>query len=263
MSSRCYNNKTCGGLQNVVDISSQRPLELDITYVCDMACLQCNRALGLIGSHEMMTIDQVSRVLHESASMQRPYLEIRVLGGEPTLHPHLSGIVDTLDWYRRQVGNCSVSLWTHGHGEQVKQEIGKLPAWIRIRVSAKQPKVVGEGFDAFLAAPLDYQESHAQDYWNGCGQIAPGRCGIGVSPYGVYSCPCAAAIDRIVGLDIGLTSLTDACDERFRKQCDQLCRYCGHFLVDRGVQVSTETVSDTWQVLRDRYRTHRPRLVRY
>jgi len=246
-----------------MDISIQRALELDVTYFCNLGCKQCNRALGLFPSNDMMTIEQVNKILHESALMEQPYTEIRVLGGEPTLHPHLFEIVKILDWYRHQVSNCKTSLWTHGQGELIKQKLKKLPTWLQIRVTPKVPKLGGENFEAFLAAPVDYKQLHTEDYRNGCGQIVAGKCGIGVSMYGIYVCPIAAAIDRIVGLDIGLKTLKEVSSTNFREQCNQLCRYCGHFLVDRGIEVSIETVSETWRELRKTFRTRIPQLTYY
>ena len=240
-----------------------RSLELDITYECNMGCLQCNRALGVCPSQEMMTIEQIRKVLSESLSMAKPFSEIRVLGGEPTLHPQISKIVVVLDWYRTQVGECSISIWTHGDGERTKQKLKNLPAWIRIRVSHKILKIGGDKFEPFLAAPIDYSGICSGDYNNGCKQISPGKCGVGISLYGIYVCPVAAAIDRVLGIDIGIRNLTDISNVRFREQCEQLCRYCGHFLKDHGIVVPITTVSDTWRLLIKRYKTRRSMLTLY
>lgn len=240
-----------------------RSLELDVTYECNMGCMQCNRVLGVCPSQEMMTIEQIRKVLNESLSMTQPYKEIRVLGGEPTLHPQISNIVVMLDWYRSQVTESSISIWTHGHGEHVKQELENLPAWMRIRVSHKELKIGGDEFEPFLVAPIDYSSIYPGDYNKGCKQIAPGKCGIGVSLYGIYVCPVASAIDRVLGLDIGIKNLTEISSVKFREQCDQLCRYCGHFLQDHGIVVPITTVSDTWRLLIKRYKTRRPILTLY
>lgn len=240
-----------------------RALELDVTYKCNMGCMQCNRALGVCPSQEMMTIEQIQKVLSESLSMAKPYQEIRVLGGEPTLHPQISKIVIALDWYRSQVVESSISIWTNGHGERVKQELKNLPAWMRIRVSHKKLKVGGDEFEPFLAAPIDYSGICLKDYNKGCSQIAIGKCGVGVSLYGIYVCPVAAAIDRVVGLDIGIRNLTEISSERLREQCGQLCRYCGHFLKDNGLILPIKTVSDTWRMLIKRYKKRRSELTLY
>lgn len=240
-----------------------RSLELDITYECNMRCMQCNRVLGVCPSQEMMTIEQIRKVLCESLSMTRPYQTIRVLGGEPTLHPQISKIMAVLDWYRSQVSESRISIWTHGYGERVRQGLNKLPAWIEIRVSHKELKVGGDDFEPFLAAPIDYSTICPRSYNKGCRQIAPGKCGIGISLYGIYVCPVAAAIDRVLGLDIGIRSLTETSNLIFREQCERLCRYCGHFLKDHGIILPMTTVSDTWQMLIKRYKTRQSILTLY
>ncbi len=123
----------------------------------------------------MMTIEQIQKVLHESLSLEFPYQEIRVLGGEPTRHPELSTIVMLLDWYRLQVDECSISLWTHVYGERVKQKLKALPEWMRIRISGKEPGIYQKGFESFLVAPADYLDISPEKYRNGCKHIAPDK----------------------------------------------------------------------------------------
>ena len=250
-------------LQGVSNISIQRALELDITYKCNMSCMQCNRVLGIFPSCETMSVEQIERILEESASMNKPFLNIRILGGEPTLHPHLLEILSVLDIYRRQLKNCAISLWTNSNGEDTKKRLKQMPSWVKIHKASKKTKIGNEYFQAFLAAPIDYKGLHDEDYWSGCGQIRMGKCGVGISSFGVYVCPVAAAIDRVVGLNIGLKSLKEISNESFSKQCNQLCCYCGHFLVDRGIIVPIETVSNTWLRMKNSTKTQRILLTRY
>ena len=251
-------------LQGVTNIFTQRSLEIDITYVCDMACLQCNRALGILPTAEKMTVEQIEKVLNESLALEQPFKNIWILGGEPTLHPHLPEILKVLEHYHTQVENCEVTLWSHGSGKIVPEKLKNLPAWINLKVSPKKPKLGGEGFEAFLAAPLDYPDYHDGNYSNGCTQIAPTKQGVSVSPYGIYGCPVAATIDRVVGLDIGIKKLDQISNENFREQLNQLCRYCGHFLSNQNMELGLESVSSTWQTLRDSHKSgNKPKLTRY
>ena len=243
--------------------NGQRCLEFDITYNCDMGCKQCNRACVVCPSTDVMTCDQVRRVLDESLSLASPYREIWVLGGEPSLHPRLSTIIEALNSYRKQVDGCVVRLWTHGWGDRVRRVLEQLPAWVGITVSAKEPGIAPHGFNAFLLAPIDYRDICSDDYENGCSWIAPGKCGVGISRHGIYVCAVAAAIDRVVGLNIGLKSLADVSNMSFRNQCKQLCGYCGHFLADRGVRLTGVAVSTTWHQLVAKYHGERPRLTLY
>lgn len=248
-------------LQGVVNIPMERALELDITYACNMSCTQCNRALGLLPSKAMMTVKQVSGILRESSRLSQPYTDIRILGGEPTLHPHLFAILDEAFLYKSVVPDSTVSLWSHGYGNKVQERLDALPSWLEVKKSPKLPIVGSEQFDTFLAAPVDHTDENSAAFYDGCSYIGPGRTGVGVTVYGIYVCPVAGAIDRVVGLDVGLRNLSEVTMEAFRKQCDSLCRYCGHFLVDSGLNFDRKTISPTWRKFREAYRKHQPVLT--
>lgn len=256
-------NLSDGSLQGVLDISGQRALEIDITYACNMRCIQCNRALGIFPSTERMTVEQIEMILHESLILTKPFRMIRILGGEPTLHPHIVDIVDVLEKYYTLVENCEISLWTNGGGNHVKSVLAMLPPWIRVRTSPKKLKLGGESFEPFLVAPIDYPSYHDNDFSNGCKHIAPGKCGVGVSIYGVYVCPIAAAIDRIVRLNIGIKNLAEVSNINFRQQCEQLCQFCGHFLFDRGVKFDLATISSTWKKLLIEHKANERKLTSF
>lgn len=236
-------------LQEGNDIPLQRALELDIVYSCNLKCLQCNRALGIFPSSERMTVSQVKKVLNESLALPHPFQDIRILGGEPTLHPQLPDILALLEYYHNQVNGSVISLWSNGTNRSFTEKLVKLSPWLTLRISTKDSPFGGDSFEPFLAAPRDFLDATNEDYANGCTYIHPGKCGVGASPYGIYVCPVAAAIDRILGKDIGLKSLLEISGEAFRKQCVLLCSYCGHYLYSHGVSIGLETISESWHAL--------------
>ncbi len=93
--------------------------------------------------------------------------------------------------------------------------------------------------------------------------VSPEKSGIGVSRHGIYVCAVAGAIDRVVGLDIGLRSLLEVSDRRFREQCKALCGYCGHFLVENEVLLENVSMSKIWRELVTAYHRATPVLTLY
>lgn len=236
-------------LQGVTQITSERALELDITYVCNMGCVQCNRGIGVIPSKEFVTTSQIKKLLDQCLKLSRPFEQLRILGGEPTLHPDLSEILSIINVYRKEVKNCIVTLWSHGYGRLVQERLKQLPKWVNVKISPKKPIIGGENFEAFLAAPIDFENQHDKSYSEGCWQIRAGKCGVSFTPFGIYACPVAGAIDRIIRLNIGIKDTTEISTESFKNQCKQLCRYCGHYLTYHDIHVSKDTISKTWKNL--------------
>lgn len=250
-------------LQGVVNIVRDRALELDITYVCNMACLQCNRGLGVLSGKDAVSVAQIQKLLDQLLMMDRPFDKIRILGGEPTLHPDLHEILDLLLVYKNKVKDCVVTLWSHGYGKRVQENLAKLPKWLEVQISPKLPRVGGDGFEAFLAAPIDYSEKHDSNYAEACTYIGPGKCGVGFTPYGIYACPVQGAIDRLISLDIGIKNANDINTETFKIQCEKLCGYCGHFLTDNGITLPTDTVSPTWETLVEKNCRKKPTISKF
>lgn len=250
-------------LQGVTNISEDRALELDITYVCNMACLQCNRGLGVLPGKDSVSVDQIKKLLDQLLEMDRPFHDIRILGGEPTLHPHLHEILDLLYEYKNKVEGCVVTLWSHGYGKKVQHNLTLLPDWLEVQISPKMPRVGGEGFEAFLAAPIDYKDQHDENYAKGCTYIGAGKCGVGFTPYGIYACPVQGAIDRLINLDIGIKDASEISTETFIMQCEKLCGYCGHYLSDNDIRVPVDTISPAWQEIIKQNKKKRPTISKF
>jgi hypothetical protein len=228
-----------------------------------MYCQQCNRVCGVCPSHDIMTVEQVQRIFDESLSLAAPYQRIWLIGGEPTLYPKLSQLMQVVSRYRNEVQGCSIRFWTHGWGKHVARVLDALPPWVQITVSAKEPGKAPPHFNPFLLAPLDYPGVCPDSYENGCSWIAPDRSGIGITRHGIYVCAVAGAIDRVVGRDLGLMSLHDVSEAHFRHQCRVFCGYCGHFLADKGIGPEDVSMSETWRRLVADYEKNPPTLTLY
>jgi hypothetical protein len=67
-------------------------LWLEITGKCQLTCEHCYAKSGPHGTHGAMTRDDWCRVIDEASEMGAP--TIQIIGGEPTLHPDLSALIE-------------------------------------------------------------------------------------------------------------------------------------------------------------------------
>lgn len=202
---------------------SRTRIEIDITWACDLRCPNCNRSCAQAPTGEQMTVAQVKNFVDESLERHKRWDRIRVLGGEPTLHPQLLLILSELNRYRTTFPDVVVEIATHGHGERVQRVLRTLPDWVRVDNSHKAGPE--QNFEPFNVAPIDTSLRDA-DFRNGCPITAV--CGIGLGPRGYTPCAVAGGIDRVVGLNAARRTLPDDHDDLF-DQLDLFCRWCGHF----------------------------------
>jgi hypothetical protein len=239
-------------------------IEVDITYSCNLGCANCNRSCRQAPSDERMTIGQIEAFVDESRARREPWRRIRVLGGEPTLHPSVLAILEIVRG-AFDTGETIVELVTNGRGPAAERVLRSLPAGVDVDNSHKAGPMQLE-FRPFNVAPRDLLRHRLSAFENAC-QVAS-VCGMGLSPFGYYCCAVAAAIDRVFGFDIGRQTLPGDEDDML-DQARVLCRLCGRFLDGHFVPhnlrrpLSGEPVSHTWRKEYDRYADSPPSLTRY
>jgi hypothetical protein len=251
---------------------SRDRIEIDITYECNIRCDDCNRSVGRAPSDERMDLDQVRRFIDESVASRIRWETIRIVGGEPTLHPELLEILYVLSAYQREHSpNTVMVLVTNGVGRRVNTRLRQL-ALRQLASSRLSGRIVVENSNKaqrepahqpFNRAPLDLPRYRQADFGNGC--WISERCGIGLTPYGYYPCAVAGSIDRVLGLDRGRKRLPDAGDG-MRDLFAVFCAYCGHFcpgsLAPSGGEPGPR-ISPSWIRAYDRFQTDQPALTRY
>ncbi len=234
-------------------------IEIDITYACNLHCLNCNRSVRQAREAMHMPLSMVSRFVDDSISRGQRWRRIRVLGGEPTLHPKFEAIVAELLRYRRWNAACIVEVVTNGFGESVVAALRRLPGEVMVDNSAKASPVQVH-FGPFNMAPVDDAAYRHADFSNGCAVLRD--CGMGLTPMGYYPCAVAGGIDRITGDGLGRASLPDDSDD-MAEVAARLCRLCGRFrdghFVPRVLRpvLDTEQVSPSWQALYARWHARR------
>ncbi len=200
-------------------------IEIDITYLCNLHCLNCNRSVAQAREALHMTVDFVARFVDESLSRGKRWRRIRVLGGEPTLHPEFSAIVAELLRYRAACPDTIVEVVTNGHGKRVQAALDGLPDEVMVDNSNKESPIQPH-FGPFNLAPVDDPSFEGASYTNGCAVLE--ECGVGLTPMGYYPCAVAGGIDRILGEGIGRSVLPDDGDDMLAAT-ERLCRLCGRF----------------------------------
>ncbi len=241
-------------------------IEIDITYSCNLKCNNCNRSCSQAPTNTYMTIGQIQKFISQAKESKHKFRTIRILGGEPTLHPDLLEILALLlnfrDYYAPET---IIELATNGYGTFVKKTIESLPKEVVvINTHKSRPDV--ESFEPFNLAPRDFTNFTEEDYLNACWITE--ECGIGLNMYGYYHCAVAAGIDRVLGFDMGLKQLPTA-QEDFIEQKKLFCSYCGHFLSRKRVHTKERKkiygapMSKSWKSAYKIYEAKKPVLKRF
>lgn len=220
---------------------SRSCVEIDITYQCNLKCLNCNRSCTQAPSHTEMPVADIAAFIRQSIEKKIAWKRIRLLGGEPALHSRVFDIIDLLMAYQRE-HNPSVKLvlGTNYYGKRVHRVLDQLPGNIAIKSTLKSSRI--HLFKPFNRAPIDTWHNRFSEYTCGCRIIE--ECGLGVTPSGYYMCAIAGGIDRIFGYQLGRPAIPDRSDN-LTDQMAIFCRLCGHF----GFQWPTRRtiMSKTWQ----------------
>lgn len=239
---------------------SREMAEVDITYRCNLACNNCNRSLGdgQAKSKAGMSLEQFDKFLDESVASNHQWKIIKILGGEPTMHPQFFEIIESVKNYKKNHNKTvEIQLWTNGCGQKVESILEQLDDDIVVINSSKQ-KGDEQVFNAFNLAPIDSGLYRFSDFSNGCSITE--KCGIGVTPYGYYPCAVAGSIDRVMGKDVGTKELDNAYGN-MREQLNDLCRYCGHFRISRSVTEVKK--SKVWEIAYVDYKKSKPKISEY
>jgi hypothetical protein len=238
---------------------SRSLLEIDITWACNLRCNNCNRSCSQAPTGEGMTLAQIEHFVEECVAQGRRFERVRLLGGEPTLHPEFHAMLDVLRaWRDAHVPEMILEVTTNGHGAKVQASVARIPADVVVENTAKT--TVEQPFQSFNVAPVDLPAYRRADFRNGCAVTEV--CGMGLTPHGFYACAVAGGIDRIVGLDMGRPTLPSP-DDDMHDQLEAFCRRCGSFKRHHEEPVTAPVASPTWEEAYRSHRARRPELGRY
>lgn len=226
-------------------------IEIDITYACNLHCHNCNRSVSQARETMHMPVAMITRFVNESIEREQQWRRIRVLGGEPTLHPEFHAIVSELRRYQAWHSPCIVEVVTNGYGEEVMSVLEELPKDVFVDNTRKSGPVQPH-FGPFNLAPIDEAQHCLTDFSNAC--VIARDCGMGLTPLGYYPCAVAGGIDRILGAGLGRDELPSDDDDMLREAA-ALCGLCGRFkdghFVPRSLRphLDRPEVSKSWLAL--------------
>lgn len=238
---------------------SRSLLELDITYACNLHCYNCNRSVRQAPEKLHLPVEKLRTWVDEWISRGKRWRRIRVLGGEPTVHPQFQEIMVELLRYREWSPQTLLEVVTNGYGPEVEARLKELPRDILVENSQKQ-SVVQPVFGPFNLAPADDQKFQHTDFANACAIAS--NCGMGLTPMGYYPCALAGGIDRITEDGLGLQTLP-ADEDDMLPSASNFCRLCGRFRDGHYIPpqlrpaLTEEIMSPTWRELYARWRERR------
>lgn len=224
-------------------------IEIDLTYLCNLRCNNCNRSSAQAPASVHLSLNDVSRFVNDSLAARRDWARIRLLGGEPTLHPEFEQVIAELLRYKEQFPTTRIQLVTNGFGQKVRAILERIPDAIETENSSKSGAMQPE-FGPFNLAPQDSPAFRYADYRNGCSIM--NACGIGLTPQGYYPCAVAGGIDRVRGVQRGRTSLPPP-EDQMRDLLADACGLCGRFRDGHFVPVRLrkplleQRTSPSWQ----------------
>lgn len=220
-------------------------VELQINTACNTNCFGCDRFSDVI--HDIdMTLEQVNLFVEESLDLNWEWKRIRLLGGEPTLHPRFVEMVESLVFYRETYPKVFLQILTNGikTAKYLKYEPWLKDLNISFHAEAKEKGVTPAWFHNTRIVPIDRDPSITE--LPPCGIYGVNGCGIGLTPWGYFLDGAGASVARVAGYDIGIMHLKDVTWESMEAQAKVVCAKCGHWNPDNSKV--TELVSKTGKV---------------
>jgi hypothetical protein len=244
-------------------------LEIQINTACDCACFGCDRYSDVIHDTNM-SVDQVWLFVQESIEQNWEWERIRLLGGEPTLHPHFMEIVHALIAYREEFPGVFLQVLTNGLGKIETYRQRLLDLNVDPHVEAKTVGETPIWFTNTRIAPID-RDPHITEL-PPCGIFGLRGCGIGLTRHGYFLDGAGASIARVAGYDIGVMELRQVTWDAMEAQAKVVCRVCGHWnppgttpeqLAPRKVTSTGEITGPFWDEKIAAYQLSRPPMRLY
>ncbi len=213
---------------------------IDITTVCNLACANCQRASHLKAYAVAMSMDDIKAFIYEHEHLGKR-LTVKLLGGEPTMHPYIEEIIDImLEYFHVGIVTNGTTRW-HNRRNIWCEDTDKTPH--------ENPM-----FYTTFDAPVDDSLYDGQDYSLGCRTAE--HCGNCVTVDGHYPCNVGGTIDRLLFDGANAGTLINVNFEGYRKNFfKKMCQYCGVFKFTgyksqpRPPMINEEVRSKTFQFL--------------
>lgn len=188
--------------------------ELNITLACNAACHDCNRMCNVYKSRtEHMRVDQIEKFIDQLRT-GLPIGTVKVVGGEPTVHPEFEAIYGIL-MDAVEEGLIRLLKISTNHVLPRPDFVQPHP---RLRWMGQRPDNK-KGHIPYTVSPLDFGLTPANPGWQ-C--PVPRRCGASLDYHGWLPCSPGIMIARLWRLE-----------HLYRKELpisgwgfDELCQHC-------------------------------------
>jgi len=239
-------------------------VELQINTACDLDCFGCDRFSDVI-TDPNMTLAQVQEFVDESLDLGWEWERIRLLGGEPTLHPQFESMLAELLRYRKHFPNVFLQVLTNGRGKSEKYRDLCQRHHVSLHAEAKTPGVTPQWFTNTRIAPVDrWPDIGAADP---CGIFGVRGCGLGLTRHGYFLDGAGASVARVAGFDVGVMHLKDVTMDAMLAQAKVVCRVCGHWyeggLRPPPVTSTGEVTGKFWTETLAKFHREKPKLRIY
>ena len=225
-------------------------LEIDLTYRCQLRCSNCSRGCTQSPSDLDIRISQVMEFLDSSLDQGRSWNKVRILGGEPTLHPNFLDIINIMyQWFEEHSPQTDIQVVSNGAGKFVKENYYQIPITWQTESSFKDG-TDPDYFDPVNIAPKDLPAFKNEDFSKACWVAM--ECGMALTPNGYFPCSVAGAIDRMFSMNGGLKTLPID-TENLQSELSKYCSLCGHYLQDSFIprdkreKITGNPRSKTWK----------------
>lgn len=219
-------------------------IELDFTTFCNLNCVDCARGCDKFPSKDVLSIEDVSTFVNYSIRLGKKWKSIGLLGGEPTLHPDLFGILDILWLYHYVFPDTNIWIMTNGIQGNIIRKLTLWYPWLNVVTNIDHSY-----HHAFYISPTDLGILGSN---NRCEAL---RCGVGLGPYGYTPCVLGTFLHRV----FGYTTIKYLQDIDYNV-CQQLfpmyCQHCGWYLTDsddktkgKATEFPSGYMSETWRKL--------------
>jgi len=199
----------------------RRTIHIEITNACNLECSNCTR---FVGHHKKPYFMDIDYFVKATESLRYFPGMVGIMGGEPTLHPEFSTILDIFkqiipESYRR-------GLWTNGfYYKRYQEQIEDVFPKENIIYNDHNPDVPDYHQPLLVASKdvvPDYDERKKliDNCW------IQRRWSASITPKGAFFCEVAAAQDHLFEGPGGWDLTDDWWDKRPNEFQDQVERYC-------------------------------------
>ena len=207
---------------------------INFTFACNLSCVGCDRASFIKPQHSPpMTKERLGEFLEEVKAEGIELKRMRIVGGEPTLHPDFLEMTTMCIRYSEETEyRCNVRIFSNQHAPRTRTLLDEVhrkhPSLQMMGAHKKESWVFPRMTRYEYVSPKD---AGIDCPWPCPNMGSRGKCGNGVDQVGYSLCPTAGPIDAILGLGARATTIKQMLDPEFvRWQSETICSRCGQFM---------------------------------